>query len=300
MRWYMPSFSGDFRLEPALKNADHSELTLHRPTLGEIEQVRAFLKRARKKGWTDLSDVMINGSDGSPYRGADKQIIPLRASVSEAGAELLKVVRSKKATLTGIKFKDGQVHVTEGNGEQAAAAVAAAEKDDAEVAASVRRPTPSCPQCEEGAVGPASEVLLEFLTPAQHADWAEHRAIVVEGGYTGHRYLLAHRKTKTAAKIGKICYDLDSKAVIHFHDSMVPPEEEVLAAKLILEHREDWLRNEATLMGFYTSGGIAGMDITERFKNPFGDITDGIPDAHFSQFIGGFAAGAGAMLKGRS
>ena len=36
--------------------------------------------------------------------------------------------------------------------------------------------------------------------------------------------------------------------MLHFHDNSVPPEEEVLAAKLILEHREPWLRNEATCL----------------------------------------------------
>lgn len=297
MRWYMPSFSGDFRLEPLEGNADHSVLIIHKPTLAEVGHLRRFFERARKKSWTSFAMPKV---DDSAYRAMDQQRVELHAPVSKAGAELVKIVRPKKATLTGITFKDGHVQVTEGNGESVAAAVEKAEKDDAKAAASVQRPTPSCPQCEEGAVGPASEVLLEFLTPAQHADWAQHRAIVVEGGYTGHRYLLAHRKTKTAAKIGKICYDLDSRAVIHFHDSMVPPEEEVLAAKLILEHREDWLRNEATLLGFYTGGGLAGMDITERFKNPFGSIYDGIPDAHFSQSVGAFAAVFGAGLKARS
>jgi hypothetical protein len=292
MRWYMPSFSGDFRLEPLEGNADHSVLIIHKPTMGEVEQLRRFFDKARKKSWTSFS---MPKADDSAYRTMDQHRVELHAPVSKAGAELVKIVRAKKATLTGITSKDGQISVVEGNGEEVEKKVAEAEKDDANAAASVRRPTPCCPQCEVGAVGPASEVLLEFLTPQQHEDWAAHRAIIAEGGYTGHRYLLAHRKTAAAARIGRICYDLDSRRVMHFHDSMVPPEEEALAAKLILENREDWLCNEAT--AFASEG--------QRFKNPFGDIFDGVPDASLTRMVGatiggfatGFAAAAKAVLK---
>ncbi len=76
--------------------------------------------------------------------------------------------------------------------------------------------------------------------------------------------------------MGRICYDLDARAVVHFHDMSVPPEEEVLAAKLVLEHREPWLRNEATLFG---SG-------TMKFKNPFGGAGDGTWDSALTSRLG--------------
>jgi hypothetical protein len=123
--------------------------------------------------------------------------------------------------------------------------------------------------------------LLTFLNEEEHEDWAKERAIVVTGGLSGHRYLLAHRHSKTAAKIGRVCYDLDDRCVVHFHDNSVPPEEEVLGAKLILEHREPWLRNEATHFG----------RTNVRFKNPFGDFYDGVADAMMTQQIGGFMHG---------
>lgn len=153
-------------------------------------------------------------------------------------------------------------------------------------AVTVRRATPCCPQCTPGAVGPASEVLLAFLDERQHKDWAERRAIVVRGGLTGHRYLLAHRSTELAARMGRICFDMEDQLVIHFHDMAVPPEEEVLAAKLILEHREPWLRNEAT-----TFGG------TQRFKNPFGDGGDGVWDATLTRQIGVYAGALSGELS---
>lgn len=146
----------------------------------------------------------------------------------------------------------------------------------AKAAATVKRPTPCCPRCIHGSVGPAREVLLAFLDEHEHETWAQDRTLVVEGGLSGHRYLLAHRHTPTARRIGRVCFDLDDEAVVHFHDWTVPPEEEILAAKLILEHREPWLRNEATMF----QGG------TDRFKNPFGDINDGVPDSDFVHDLG--------------
>jgi hypothetical protein len=56
----------------------------------------------------------------------------------------------------------------------------------------------------------------------------------------------------------------------------------VLGAKLILEHRETWLRNEATL--------LEGSNM--KFKNPFGDISDGTETAAFMSEIGRWFKGA--------
>jgi hypothetical protein len=141
---------------------------------------------------------------------------------------------------------------------------------------SVKRHTPCCPDCEVGSVAPASEVLLSFLSDEEHETWARERAIVVTGGLTGHRYVLAHRQSALAAYNTKMCFDLDDGQILHFHDNSVPPEEEVLAAKLILEHREPWLRNEATLLG--------GNNL--KFKNPFGGLGDGTESTAFVSEIG--------------
>jgi hypothetical protein len=97
----------------------------------------------------------------------------------------------------------------------------------------------------------------------------------VTGGLTGHRYILAHRQSEIAAYNTKMCFDLDDGQILHFHDNSVPPEEEVLAAKLILEHREPWLRNEATTFGARV-----------KFKNPFGDLGDGTESTMLVSEIG--------------
>ncbi len=156
------------------------------------------------------------------------------------------------------------------------------EKKKPEKAVTVKRPTSCCPKCIPGAIEPANEVLQSFLTPEQHELWAKDRAIVVRGGITGHRYLVSHRHGRHAVKAGKICFDLDDLAVLHFHDNSVPPEEEVLASKLILEHREPWLRHEATCL-------TSESDFI--FKNPFGGQQDGVPDSNFTGEVGSFFRG---------
>jgi hypothetical protein len=126
--------------------------------------------------------------------------------------------------------------------------------------------------------------LLDFLDPQQHRDWARHRVLEVEGGTTGHRYLLAHRHSAHARRWGRICFDADDAGVLHFHDNSHPPEEEVLGAMLQLRHRESWLRNEASC--------FAGS-FRHVLKNPFGDILDGTRDAAFTQYLG---AGIAALM----
>lgn len=271
--WFVPSWYGDFRLV-AGEEPGTSKLLLMQPTPHERKLIEAFMRAARKKKWTKevLGDSTI-----------DTATIFLDAPLEKTGPALVKATKPADRTLTAVSFKDGRLEVAETG--MLETLVARAANDDAAKAVSVARPTPCCPKCRVGAVGPASEVLMTFLSPQEHADWAEHRAIMVRGGLSGHRYLLAHRHTQTAARLGKICYDLDDHCVLHFHDNSVPPEEEVLAAKLVLEHREPWLRNEATVLQQDGDGRWYDLGIS-RFKNPFGDESDGREDARITATLG--------------
>lgn len=282
MKFYIPSWNGDFRLEDDGKGG--SRLVVHDPTPHEQKIVAEFLRSAGSKGWVsgDLDP------SSTPYRGRSE--IAIAAPLSKASKVLLKLSRPKKQTLTAISFSNGKLSVVEGADDEAAEKVekvveeAASTEDPKQPAkaASVKRPTPCCPTCEIGSVEPASEVLLAFLNEEEHASWARDRAIVVTGGLTGHRYVLAHRQSQIAAYNTKMCFDLDDGEILHFHDNSVPPEEEVLAAKLILEHREPWLRNEATLLN--------GSNM--KFKNPFGDYWDGTESASLMMEIGRWVRGA--------
>lgn len=282
--WYSPSWSGDFRLVAKVDDPATSQLVILNPTLHERALLTAFLGVARQRNWT---------TEHLPDSAIATHTILLQAPVAKVGPALIRATKPTGRTLTAVTFKDGHVETAETAQLEALAERAAVDPQAA--AASVARPTPCCPQCEPGAVAPARDVLLEFLTPAQHADWAAHRAITVVGGLSGHRYLLAHRHTPTAVRLGKICYDLDDGFVVHFHAVEVPPEEEVLAAKLILEHREPWLRNEATVLQPDDTGAWRDLGFM-RYKNPFGDASDGRWDA---AMCAGFGVGALAVGAGQ-
>jgi hypothetical protein len=272
--WYIPSWNGDFRLI-AGDDKNTSKLLVMQPTPHEKQLLAGFMKQARKKGWTDeafAADDII-----------DTRTIDLKASLTKTGPALVKVVKPKDRTLTAVSFKNGKLEVAENDG--LSTLVAKAENDEDAKAVSVSRPTPCCPRCEPGAIPPARDVLLAFLNESEHDDWAEHRAIMVTGGLSGHRYLLAHRNSPTAGRLGKICYDMDERFVLHFHATDLPPEEEILAAKLILEHREPWLRNEATVVQQRSDGTWVDLGFM-RYKNPFGDITDGRIDASITAGVG--------------
>ncbi len=274
MKWYFPSWNGDVRAEA---DGDSTRITVVAPTANELavlEKLDALLHRNK---WLPKVRKLWDRDEKSAYRTGQSQTTLIEQPLSKVGPLLVELLKPGEQTLTAVQFKDGRVETV--SGASAVDALAAkAEQEAATAAASVKRPTPSCPNCYVDACGPATEVLLDFLSPDQHEDWARERAFVVEGGYTGARYLLAHRSSRHAARHGRICYDLDAETVVRFHDQRVPPEEEVLAAKLILEHREDWLRNEATLLNAPPG--------TLRFKNPFGDAGDGIADADFTGRLG--------------
>lgn len=258
MKWFIPSWNGDFRLEP---DGERTKLVLHHPTAEETALVNKFLAAAAKKKWL-AKDQSVEITKSAT--------ILLEAALSKAGPALTRMLKPKEKTITAVRFKGGNVeveeHVKDGVME---ALVEKGVTEEAPAAATVTRPTPSCPQCLPGAIKPATEVLLSFLTPEQHADWAKYRAIRVRGHLSGHDYLLAHRHSPIAVRrMGRICYDITDQTIIHFHDWSLPPEEEVLSAKLILESREPWLRNEATCLSFGRN-----MDV---FKNPFGNGGDGM------------------------
>ncbi len=287
MKIYLPSWNGDMRLTAA-PGSKGAILTLTKPTPQERLLVGEFLRRASKKRWWEEAPP----PKGQPYDGKAMNL-SIKAPLEKASKVLISIARPKDRTLTAVKFSDEKMEVIEGASAKSLEVVGDAikrakkgEKKGKEAsAASVKRPTPCCPECQPGAIGPASEVLLDFLSPDQHEQWARERAILVYGHLSGHRYLIAHRHSDIAQKVGRLCFDLDDQLVVHFHDWSVPPEEEVLAAKLVMEHAEPWLRNQAT---------VFGLKRTDVYENPFGDVMDGVESAEFARGVGEGLA----LLKG--
>lgn len=256
--FYLPAWAGDHRLVEDGKDA--SKLIVHDPTAGELKILENFLSFAQGKGWTSAEELPT----------ARNKPIKLSAPVSETGLKLAKLHHERvlAKTIVAVAFTDGKVEVeTLSDDKKTEELTKKADEDKDSKAVATKRATPCCPQCIPGVINlHANEVLESFLSPQQLTDWREHHIIEVEGGLTHHRYLLAHRHTPHARKWGRICFDADDRGVVHFYDWTTPPEEEVLAAKLVMEHREDWLRNESTCFG----GGFRNV-----FKNPFGGFMDG-------------------------
>lgn len=292
MQWFLPSWNGDFRIEDDPNHTDTSLITIHEPTEGELAALSVLGAYFKKRGWVPVADLWDRKGDQK------KQRVYIGAPITKVAAAATKQLKAGRQTLTAVAFKDGEVETVSGTGADLDQFVEKVEekKDKAKAAATVKRPTPCCPQCHAGAIEPATEVLLSFLDDVQHTQWADHRAIICHGGRTGFPYLLAHRHSPTAKRMGRICACLRSRTVVHFHDHTVPPEEEVLAAMLCLQHREHWLRNEATMLTpvRLSNGGQAGYMTafgTPMFKNPFGDLSDGTQDAALTSFIGGALLG---------
>lgn len=286
--WAIPSWTGDFRLLPIAQSvtyrntADESKacvLELVDVTPGERELLDRFLKIASERSWTAMTKV----------GDVQRQEILLQTPVGEAGKLLVSMNKPIDRTITAVRSENGQLKVYDTQellvADKAEVVPAAEAKDKKDKAVSATRPTPSCPQCVPGPISRASEVLFTFLSDEERASWDRERFVIVEGGLTGHHYAIAHRHSRLAVKFGRICYDIEDDVVVHFHDNSVPPEEEVLSAALIMKHRENWLRNEATFFGISSA---------EVFKNPFGNGNDGVPDARRTQSIG---AGIKSFVK---
>lgn len=281
MKWYFPSWTGDFRLRPNSKHPDETDLLISDPTLDEARLLNELGKTLVEKEWITRWKAVRPG-----MLFARKTLI--RAPLEKVGPLFLSVFKPGPAVLTAVQYASGKIltasggptEITELGEKLLEEAKKEPEKPPPTAAVTVKRPTPSCPDCVPGSVQMASEVLLAFLSEEEHESWARDRVLYVEGGLSGHLYRIAHRRSKLAHKQTRICVDLDLDSVVHFHDWTVPPEEEVLAAKLILQHREPWLRNEATMFG------VPHTPRSMIFKNPFGDSQDGVPDANLSRAFG--------------
>jgi len=278
MRWSFVSWCGDFRLEA--DGPDKCTLTVEHPTPSEVERLGAFLKKARSKDWVEQHVGFI--PDG-------KIVIPVAAPLVKAGRILLG--ERPKGILTAVVSKNGDVKaITDGDPDKAAAAVA---DKDAKAAASVRRPTLCCPCPQPGPDVLATEVLHAFCTPRQRLEYDSQGLLHCYGNLSGRLYEIAHRHHPLAVERTKIIWDVEGQHILHAYDWSVPPAEEVLVMKLVLEHAEDWIRNP--------SGNLSCVH--PQYPNPFmgesEQMMDGIPDRRFMEtLLGMLLAGAAAGFVG--
>lgn len=266
--WFIPSWSGDFRLEA--DGDDKCILRVEDPIPAEIEQLGAFLVKARKKKWcADIAGISPEG----------KSELKLATTVDQAGKVLLGRKRPRKGILTCIKAEGGGLVAIKGDGEELEIAAA---QPEATEAATVRRPTLCCPFATTGPDIRASQVLRSFCTTEQWRSWLNLGFLYCNGQLSGRRYLVAHRHHPIAIQNKYILWDCDGDHVVHCWDWSVPPPEEVLAVKLAVEHAEDWVRNASSVFN--------GLNSEDIYVNPFmSDTTQGADGLLSTGIAKGFA-----------
>lgn len=241
-RWFVPCFSGDFRLEAISDDASRCLLTVEDPTPLDRERLAPFLAEAKERGWLDArAEVTPVG----------KTILPITAPMLEAGPILaMSALPDDVEKWTAIRRGDDSVTLEDGVGarlrEQLATGRIEVKGDRGELVAAVtfREPKRGCP-APEPAPRRASQVLAAFSTVRQIESFQDRRFLVAYGNQTGKPYNIYHRTE--AARRGLphcIVQDVeDGEDLICAWDDRVPAEEEVLGLKLAVEHREDWLLN---------------------------------------------------------
>jgi hypothetical protein len=173
MIWYIPSWNGDVRLVPT-EDRKATRMTIYKPTVTERQMVNLAAAEMLKEGWI---------KDWTPlpkrkgFMEKSRRIITINATLEQVGPLVVKTLKPGPAVLTAILLKDGEVITSSGSKAELQAAVEQATQPappppEPRAAATVRRPTPCCPDCIPGAIHPASEVLLSFLTPEEHESWA--------------------------------------------------------------------------------------------------------------------------------
>lgn len=241
--WYIPSSSGDFRLElPSDDKADPSKtclLTVEDPTPAKMLKLGNFLAKCRQRHWIDKAIGV--GASG-------RTEISIRAPMAKAGPLLAGETMPTRGVLTAVRSQDGTLLAVADETEPEKIEKAAADPK-ADVVATTKRPTSCCPNPIEGPLKRSSKVLREFCTPAQWTSWVRDGYLLCHGHLTGHLYRICHRHHPIAIEEGKITRDLTNNLILHCYDWSIPPAEEVLGIKMILENREPWLRTPSTMVG---------------------------------------------------
>ncbi|MFH1609418.1 MAG: hypothetical protein ABID40_02155 [Candidatus Bipolaricaulota bacterium] len=239
MKWYIPSWNGDFRLEGKPGDPKTTLLTVTDPTAAETVALEAFGAVADERKW------LPDGCDRKGLLAAKD--LALSAPLAEASAVLLDALEYPKrnGVVTAVRSAGDRIEVCETTSTEYPKWIAR-RVGKGTAAVTVKKPTLSCPECSGRTEKErkACDVLWAFLDRNQRKEWRAHRSVTVFGGRTGHCYVVSCRDTGAAGRAGRITADVDDGVILHHYDWTVPPEEEVLAAKILLEHREEWLRVE--------------------------------------------------------
>src|SRR5262249_39684401 len=155
------TFNGDLRLEAAEsphRGKKNTKLTIVDPTPLEKQVLVEIGAVLIDRGWLD-----------EKIKEGDETVI-INAPLEKVGPVVVNILRPGPAVLSAVKFTDGHIEIVEHRKSDVTTKELekVAEKEEAEAAATVKRPTPCCPNCFVDAVAPATQTLLSFLTEEQH------------------------------------------------------------------------------------------------------------------------------------
>ncbi len=230
MRFYIPSFYGDIRLE---KDGDKStRVIVEKVTPAEQDALGKLATLAVKKKW-------LNPSGGGPLNLKTDGETIVKAPLMDVQAALTKLLKPGRTMVTAVKFSDGRVEEVHATPDETKKPVAGT---------SVAKPTQGCPlPAFEQAEIKARRVLETFLDDEQLDQFRQENAVTCIGALTGHRYIVISRNnTKLLRRFGgRQFYDLDDKVPFCVHDWHVPAAEEMLGLVLLaqLPEHENYLRH---------------------------------------------------------
>lgn len=255
--WFVPCWSGDFRLEAKTdEEGGHCVLTVENPTAQDKTKLAPFLAECRKRGLLDdLTGIAPTGVTTIRLQERIDVLGPVLADCSMPGAKVW----------TAVRCSDGQVILEDGSSlpavtkkgkkgkgivEQAKDAVTSLVKSVPalpelpavlpEAAVTVPKPARGCPP-PTSCTRRASEVLRTFCTGSQWRSWQANGSMRLIGNATGKAYLLYHRDEAARRGMGHVLREVAQRREVCVWDATVPPEEEALAVKFAVEHREAWM-----------------------------------------------------------
>lgn len=226
--WFIPTSSGDVRLESI--GVESCLLTVVDPTTAEREVLQKFFTHAAKDSW--IRSI-------PPIEAKGETRVALTVTLEDCGPVLAGFIHGKDSrTWTAIRYQSGKVDVIDGSGVVGAKGEAAPAKDKPVAAATVKEPSKGCP-APEPCQHRASEVLKAFSTRSQWEQWNRDGFMLAVGNATGKVYQVHHRNVAARRGLGH-SLTCEGREVCVW-DATVPAEEEALASKLAVEHREHWL-----------------------------------------------------------
>lgn len=227
MRFFLPTFFGDIRLEDL--GQGQTSVVFDRMTPTEEAAMTTLRAHAEKKKWTAKEVTWESG----------KWV--LEAEIGAVQKILVKALKPGRKTVAVVRIADGMIEeIAEsdfGDTEVRTASGKVIDKKDPKTAGTaVAAPTQGCPAPDfERAELKARDVLFEFLSPEQREDFTKFNRFVSIGA-SGSRYMVTSRHNREALEIyRRSLYDLDLQMDYCVHDWTVPAPEEMLALHVLLQ-----------------------------------------------------------------